>query len=58
MYDQVLVRPQMLENFDDSKLFIIEKINGVSLVKVKRTVLTINDEISDHLPLNFKLNFD
>jgi hypothetical protein len=57
MYDQVLVRPDLINNFDDNNLFIIENINGVSLTKVVRSTLRIDDEISDHLPLKFKLNF-
>jgi len=57
MYDQILIRPDLLDNFDDNKLFIIEKINGVSLTKIIRATTRIDDSISDHLPLNFKLDF-
>ena len=57
MYDQILVRPEMLDNFDDNDLSIVEKINGVSLTKIVKSTVRVDDNISDHLPIAFKLNF-
>lgn len=56
MYDQVLIRPDLLKYFDEEQLEIITEINGVNLIKRVNETNRINDDISDHLPVRFKLN--
>lgn len=54
MFDQVLLRPDLLECFDNRHLKIIDTINGLSLLsKNGRPSQTI---ASDHLPIYFKLD--
>lgn len=51
MFDQVLIRPDLLERFDDKSVQIITKLDGTDLA---------NDEgrpiLSDHFPIIFALN--
>jgi hypothetical protein len=47
MFDQVLLRPSMLNVFSSSKLKIITEVNGRSLLRNNR----INRSIADHLPI-------
>jgi exonuclease III len=54
VFDQVLLRPSLIDNFDkDSLKFIV--FDGVKSL-LKRSGLP-NEKISDHLPLTFTLNF-
>lgn len=57
LYDQILIRPDLLKYFDEDKLEIITEINGTSLTKRVKETTRIEDSISDHLPVRFKLNF-
>ena len=52
MFDQVIVRPQLREEFVDKELKIITQTENISLVDEKRKP---NKNISDHLPIVFQL---
>ncbi len=51
--DQVLIRPNLIQYFDDNSLKIISKTNNYNLLSDNGI---INSNISDHLPIYFKLN--
>ena len=53
LFDQVLIRPDLIDSFVDSDLDIITEIGDQSLLTLNEL---INDKISDHLPIKFKLN--
>lgn len=48
IFDQVLIRPDLLDYFSDDNLKIIDVIDGVSLLRDNGRIRT---EISDHLPI-------
>lgn len=52
LYDQVLVRPDLIDTFDDKNLEIITKIKGCNLLTTKGV---IDSNYSDHLPIKFNL---
>jgi hypothetical protein len=52
LFDQVLVRPSMLEEFDEKSLEIVTKIGKHKLLTPSST---IDETISDHLPVIFNL---
>lgn len=52
MFDQVILRPSMIDLFDLQSLKIITTINGNTLLKNN----VPNIEYSDHLPISFSLN--
>jgi Endonuclease/Exonuclease/phosphatase family len=53
-FDQVLVRPELVERFDDSRLSVVSSVSGRSLLKANGTP---DPQVgSDHLPLVFALN--
>ena len=53
IFDQVVIRPSIIENFNFDKLEIIKDVSDYSLV----TDLSIpNKDISDHLPIFFSIN--
>jgi exonuclease III len=54
VFDQVLMRPQILDNFSNSEVRIITKIGSKSLLK--SSTKSIDTNISDHLPLLLDLN--
>lgn len=49
-FDQVIIRPSLIENFDINSLKIIDKFESISLVSDKGY-----PNISDHLPIYFKI---
>lgn len=53
LYDQVLVRPDLIDRFESNELHIITQISSVSLLTSKGL---LNQEFSDHLPIMFNLN--
>lgn len=53
MFDQVLLRPNLLTNFDENSLEIITSNGAVSYIKDGK----IDTKYSDHLPIKFTLNF-
>jgi hypothetical protein len=53
IFDQVLIRPELMSNFVDSDLEIISQIEGVPLLSANG--LPNKDLFSDHLPLFFTL---
>jgi len=54
MFDQVLIRPDLLDRFDNQDLQIIASANNTSLLSSNGI---LNDKSpSDHLPLLFRLN--
>lgn len=52
--DQVIFRPEVIEYFDEDSLQIITNTPNYNLLKSNGRV---NENISDHLPVMFKLNF-
>lgn len=52
MYDQILIRPALMDYFDNSLLKIITKINQTELITPN---LVIKKKYSDHLPIKFNL---
>ena len=55
-YDQVILRPEMMNRFSIDNLDIINKINNKSLLNRSRT--PNKKEISDHLPIKFKIEME
>jgi len=53
MFDQVLIRPNLISNFDISSLEILVNDGNTSFLKNG----TIDTKISDHLPIKFSLTF-
>ncbi len=53
MFDQVLLRPDLLANFDENSLEIITSNGTISYIKNGK----IDTNYSDHLPIKFTLNF-
>lgn len=56
IYDQIIIRPELLDVFDENNLDIIHEINGKSLLKTINLTSRIDKKISDHLPLKFNIN--
>jgi exonuclease III len=55
VFDQVLIRPDLLDCFDDQNLHIVTSAGDTQLVKTDQTP---NSKVaSDHLPVVFTLNF-
>lgn len=52
LYDQVLIRPELIHTFDNKRLEIITDIKDISLLTKKRI---IDKKYSDHLPIKFNL---
>lgn len=52
IFDQVLLRPYIVDIFDEAKLNILTSINGVSMIKKG----LIEQVYSDHLPIVFTFN--
>jgi exonuclease III len=52
MFDQVLIRPSLIETFNFDKLQIIDKIDNLSLIENGK----ISKQFSDHLPLMITLD--
>lgn len=53
MFDQVLMRPDLIDRFDKDSLKIIDKVGNISLLSEQGIP---NKQISDHLPLLFKFD--
>jgi poly(3-hydroxyalkanoate) synthetase len=52
-FDQVLLRPSLIDRFNLNEFKIINSINGQSLIKNAK----INKkDFSDHLPIQFEIN--
>jgi hypothetical protein len=51
MFDQILVRPSLIDNISPMDIRIITNISGIDLVDKKG-----KPHVSDHLPLFFSLN--
>lgn len=54
MFDQVLIRPQLIGQFDMAELKIISRDRNYSLLNQNGRINTI--VYSDHLPIKFKIN--
>lgn len=54
MFDQVILRPSLLDYFDNSKLRVITQSKSYNLLDNQHK---INPKYSDHLPICFTLNF-
>lgn len=50
IFDQVIIRPQLISRFEEGKLNIITKIGDDILLKKDRKIM-----ISDHLPIEFSI---
>lgn len=55
-FDQVLIRPALLDRFSDDDLLVLTDIDGVSLTK--SGFVPDTDSASDHLPLVFKIDIE
>lgn len=55
IFDQVLVRPDLIEHIDENKLEIITELNN-TLSLLKKTDI-VNDTISDHLPISITIKY-
>jgi exonuclease III len=53
IFDQVILRPSLLDAFDEDSLEILNEINGQNLLTIHGR---IDNTISDHLPVIFDLN--
>ncbi|MSR92269.1 hypothetical protein [Inconstantimicrobium porci] len=52
MFDQVIIRPQLINNFDFNELHILTKVDSINLINKNK----IPDKtISDHLPILFRI---
>lgn len=51
-FDQVLLRPDLLDSFDDKDLIVISEVDNHPLLSANR----INKDFSDHLPIFLSLN--
>jgi hypothetical protein len=51
IFDQVIMRPQLIEAFDDDSLSIVTQIGGTSLLAKGKP----DKQYSDHLPIFFSL---
>lgn len=52
LFDQVLLRPELISIFDNDELDIITRIGDISLLTPQQK---ISEKYSDHLPIKFKL---
>ncbi len=55
IFDQLLIRPELLPNFRDEEMQIITEVNSLSLMNANGRPDT--SVASDHFPLLFRLNF-
>ncbi|UBZ15257.1 hypothetical protein LDL77_05970 [Flagellimonas marinaquae] len=55
LYDQVMIRPELIPFFDESYLKIITKINNKDLLKKINGYTRIDKSYSDHLPFKFQI---
>lgn len=55
LYDQVMIRPNLITDFDENKLDIISEIEEQPLLIKINGYTRIDKDISDHLPLYFTL---
>ncbi|KAA6332646.1 hypothetical protein EZS27_018869 [termite gut metagenome] len=53
LYDQVLIRPDLINYFNDAGLDIVTQIGSTNLLTERKHIDT---NISDHLPIKFELN--
>lgn len=56
MYDQIMVRPELLNSFEEEKFQILCNIQGDSLLKEINECNVIDKAISDHLPIFANFN--
>lgn len=56
MFDQVLIRPDLLGGFDENSLEIVTGIGGSPLTKLIRNETRVNTDVSDHLPITFAID--
>ncbi|KAA6345248.1 hypothetical protein EZS27_007178 [termite gut metagenome] len=54
LYDQVLIRPDLINYFNDAGLDIVTQIGSTNLLTERK--LIDHKNISDHLPIKFELN--
>ncbi|NLK94534.1 MAG: hypothetical protein GX275_04990 [Clostridiales bacterium] len=55
-YDQVIIRPDLIEKFNIDELQIINEIKGKSIIT--KSNIPNKKDISDHLPIKFKLQME
>ena len=56
IYDQILLRPDIIDLFDENNLDILREIEGKSLLKKIKSTTRVDKNISDHLPIKFNIN--
>lgn len=55
-YDQVLIRPDLIDKFNIENLKILDSINETSLLN--KSNVPNKKNISDHLPIKFKIELE
>ena len=55
IYDQIMLRPSLIQYFDDNNLDIISKIGSKTLLRNINGITKIDKTYSDHLPIKFEL---
>src|SRR5689334_14978738 len=53
-FDQILLRPELLRNFDPSGLHVVTRVGDRELIRSHR----IDDKLSDHLPIVIRLEIE
>nr|WP_299384138.1 hypothetical protein [Allomuricauda sp.] len=56
LYDQVLLRPELIDSFDEEKLDILTTVGAKKLTKTIKGITRVDKDISDHLPIKFELS--
>lgn len=56
IYDHLMMRPELLEYFNEDEFMILNSIKGKSLMRESNKIQIIDRSISDHLPLLAKFN--
>ncbi|QKX07455.1 endonuclease/exonuclease/phosphatase family protein [Aquimarina sp. TRL1] len=55
LFDQVMIRPELIPFFEEDELKIITKINNTPLLKKVNGYKRIDKNYSDHLPIKFQV---
>ena len=58
IYDQVMIRPELIPFFDETKLDIISNLKTKSLLKKIGGYTRVDKNISDHLPIKFQVKLN
>lgn len=58
LYDQVMIRPELIPFFDETKLDIISGTQTKTFLKTISGYTRIDKDISDHLPIKFQIKLN